>query len=56
GKISPGKTMDLGICARLVMVTKNPKAPLDRARRVAYWRCLAQPGQLWRRILAGFTI
>ncbi|CAF3980198.1 unnamed protein product, partial [Rotaria sp. Silwood1] len=34
----------------------NPKLPIDRARRVLFWRWLAQLERLWRRISAGFTI
>ncbi|CAF3253823.1 unnamed protein product, partial [Rotaria sp. Silwood2] len=33
----------------MVQAMQNPKLPIDRARRVVFWRCLAQLWQLWRR-------
>ncbi|CAF4038685.1 unnamed protein product [Rotaria sp. Silwood1] len=40
----------------MVGARENPTLPIDRAHRVVFWGCLAQWWQLWRRILAGFTI
>ena len=39
----------------MVRAIENPTLPIDRAHRVLLWGALGQAGQLWGRILAGFT-